>query len=681
MFKKNTLLLPVFFIIFLINSCSTNAVLTEEEINWLKDNKGLKVSTYGFYPPYQFNKENETVDGIFIDYLGLIEDKINYKFNKVSYNDWALLMKDAKNGEIDLILEIQNTEKRSAYLNFYSEIFNSEQMIVTRKENINTTSFDNLRDKIVVLPKGFAIVEALKNVYPTIDIKYETNEEECLRALNEGKYDAYIGPKPNSHFYIQNNNFDNLIIGDKTPFNYKPTIAVPKSNIMLSAIIEKAVNNISLEEREVIFNNWLLKKSWPIYYELQFWLFVLFGLGLFIAVNLYHNRRLKKAVIKKTNEIRSALEASKKSNQIKNNFIQNISHEVRTPMNGILGYSELLRKDEVSVEQQKLYANIIIDSGKNLIHIIDNILEISSLQTTQQTIHPELTDLTEVFEDLISQYRFLVEEKKIDLLFEPNIFNQKDLIIIDKIKLIKILRSIIDNAIKFTSEGFVKISYVKKEQILNITIEDTGIGMNSEETSIIFDSFSQLEKEISKKAGGLGLGLTIAKEHVSLLGGEISFTSNENEGSIFHISLPFTPTNSINEKEQKPEKKRTYQVLVAEDEEINFLLVNSLLSRFDPYKFSIIRAGNGKEAVSIFKKNKQIDLILMDIRMPIMDGYEATTIIKKIDSSIPIIAHTAYSSDVDVQNAYHAGCDSVVSKPINLEEFKQTIINYIKKIS
>ena len=679
MFK---LLTPIFLlVVFLFSSCSKKALLNDDEIQWLKDTKTLKVATYGHFPPYQYIKPDGSTEGIFIDYLKLIEEKINHKFTVVKYTKWSQVIQDAKDNKIDLILEIQKTKERSKYLNFYSELFDSQHVITTRNEDSAGVSYTNILKKTIVVPKDFAIASILKHEFPKIDLAFEEGEKNCLIALNEGKYDAYIGPDSNTTYHIQESNLKNLSIAAKTPFKYKPTLAVPKKKEMLSHIMDKAVSDISMPERDVIFSNWVQKKYFPFYYKLNFWLFLSTFIGTILLTSFYFNWLFKKKVKQKTTDLEIALVKAEKSSSIKTNFIQNISHEIRTPMNGILGYSELLKKEKVTPVEQSSYINTIIDSGKDLVHIIDNMLEISDLDTEQNIVKNELTNVDAVFENITALFKPKAAKKNIELLFK-NENKDNELVLIDKLRLTKILKNIISNGVKFTTKGFVVITYEKKNDYLEIHVTDTGSGIKKKEQATIFDGFLQLEKEIANRIGGIGLGLTVAKRNALILGGEISFISEEKKGSTFFIKLPYKkPISDTIESDNIPiipeKEKNIYQVLIAEDEELNFMLVNSILSRFEPYNFLITRAENGQEAVNIFKENEHIDLVLMDIRMPVMDGYEATGIIKKIRPEIPVIAHTAYSSDKDVQNALIAGCDTVLCKPINLKEFKETILTYI----
>jgi len=243
---------------------------------------------------------------------------------------------------------------------------------------------------------------------------------------------------------------------------------------------------------------------------------------------------------------------------------------------------------------------------------------------------------------------------------------------------ISILSNLVDNGIKFTNTGTITIFSYIVEDSLAISIKDTGIGIKPQDQELIFKSFSQSEKEISKNFGGLGLGLAIAKKNADLIGGKISFTSNENEGSAFLLKIPYTSmqTNAelaLNNDETKPEK---HVVLIAEDGEINYLFLKTVLTKMVDFEFTIYRAKNGKEAVTICEDNDKINLVLMDIKMPIMDGYDATKKIKKMHPNLPVIAQTAYSTEEDIERALAAGCDDLVAKPVDRKILRPILDKY-----
>jgi len=387
---------------------------------------------------------------------------------------------------------------------------------------------------------------------------------------------------------------------------------------------------------------------------------------------------------RKKNEIELLLAKQKaeESDLLKTEFLNNMSHEIRTPLNGILGFSKLLNTPDLQPDKTKYYTDIIENSGKQLMQIIDDILEISRLETKQVKALKNNVCLNNLLLQLFSIFDIKAKENKTPLYLKKALNDKQSTIYTDQVKLNKILSNLLENALKFTSIGYIEIGYflVKthdraslQENNIEIYIKDTGIGIDKEKQELIFDRFSQVEKEISQKVGGLGLGLSIAKENAELLGGTIRIESEKDKGTTFYVTLPYTPVfDNIDIENIKNGKT----VLIVEDEEINLLFIEELLVKSE-FEINTIHAKNGLEAVEICKKNKKINLVLMDLKMPIMNGFEATTQIKKICPNLPIIAQTAYSTKTEEDKAKQSGCDNFISKPINKDKFNEMINKYL----
>jgi CheY-like chemotaxis protein len=365
-----------------------------------------------------------------------------------------------------------------------------------------------------------------------------------------------------------------------------------------------------------------------------------------------------------------------------------MSHEIRTPMNGILGFSDFLNNSNLSEKKRKYYISIIQNSGNQLLRIIDDILEISQLGTKQVEILEKEVCINDLLLEQFSIFDIKAKENKIPLYLNNGLSDKESIILTDETKLNKILSNLLENALKFTREGSIEFGYQLKTDTepgrsveVEIYVKDTGIGIKPESQVLIFKRFSQEEKSLSRNVGGLGLGLSIAKENAELLGGKITLKSEKGRGSTFFITIPYKPVSkhivmkSLNNDTGK-EKQGSHTILIVEDEEINYLYLDAILDNLE-LSIKTVHAKNGKEAVEMCKENTKIDFVLMDLKMPIMSGFEATKIIKELRPKLPIVAQTAYSTKEEKEHAIAAGCDDFISKPISEDTFQEIINKYL----
>jgi CheY-like chemotaxis protein/anti-sigma regulatory factor (Ser/Thr protein kinase) len=303
------------------------------------------------------------------------------------------------------------------------------------------------------------------------------------------------------------------------------------------------------------------------------------------------------------------------------------------------------------------------------LRIIDDILEISNLETKQEKLSETEFSLNDLFMEIFSIFDLQAKERNIPIYLKKGLHDDQSYILTDKTKLNKVIGNLIENAIKYTNEGFIEVGYYIENGYLKIYVKDTGIGIAPENNQLIFERFSQEDKEISKKHGGLGLGLSISKENAQLLGGDITLESEKGKGATFYLTIPYKSAQNseaeLDQKSTQPLKGAGYTILVAEDEEVNYLYIEALFEDEFEGDCNLVHAKNGKEAVDICLKNKDIQVVMMDIKMPEMNGHEATKIIKEKLPDLPIIALTAYSTD------------EFVSKPNDEEKLFQLIKKYL----
>jgi len=336
-------------------------------------------------------------------------------------------------------------------------------------------------------------------------------------------------------------------------------------------------------------------------------------------------------------------------------------------MNGIMGFANLLKKPQLSGEKKDYYIELIQKSGERMLNIIANLLDIAKIESGQMEIQLEEVSVNEIMDDLFSMFE--PEAKKKDLSLTPykELSKNKDLVLTDATKLNQILSNLLNNAIKYTNKGLIKFGYTKQDKNLRFYVSDTGEGISPEMQKKIFERFRRAELEITSEYEGAGLGLSISKAYAEMLGGDMWVNSTPGEGSIFYFTIPYrrpeqddgaTDQDNQNKTEKLPEN---VTLLVAEDDKTSFILLEEMLSEKN---INCIPADNGREALDKVNNNPDIDLVLMDIKMPLMDGYQATREIKNINPKIPVIALTAFASKLDREKALNAGCDEYLAKPV-----------------
>ncbi len=371
-----------------------------------------------------------------------------------------------------------------------------------------------------------------------------------------------------------------------------------------------------------------------------------------------------------------AKEQAEESNRLKSAFLSNMSHEIRTPMNGILGFANLLQKSNITKEKQQTYIDLIIKSGNRLLNIINDIVNISKIDAAQQVVYNSPTSISELCKNIYDFFLLEANQKKINFKFVNNVSQENDLINTDNDKLFAILTNLVKNSIKFTQNGFVEFGCEIENNFVKFYVKDSGIGINKNKINHIYERFWQEHIEHSASNKGSGLGLAITKAYVELLGGKISVESELNKGTTFSFTIKFEKSK-LKEIEDLPTKeehelKTNLKIILAEDDENAQTLLQAFL--FDKCE-EIYSVNNGLEAVELCKNTPDIDFIIMDIKMPILSGYEATIKIREFNKNVIIIAQTAFALNNEKEMFIKAGFNDYITKPYS----EDAIVNLLKK--
>lgn len=381
-------------------------------------------------------------------------------------------------------------------------------------------------------------------------------------------------------------------------------------------------------------------------------------------------------------ELKAAKEKAEESDRLKSSFLANMSHEIRTPMNGILGFSTFLADPLLATDVREAYVKIINTSCEQLLHIVNDIIDISKIEAGQIDLTESMFDLNDLFSEVFLFYSPVAKEKGVELIIRPLAGRLSDnrRIISDRTKLRQILDNLLSNAVKFTHSGKIYLRCEVKEGILQFEVEDTGIGIKPELQNAVFERFWQVEKSYTKKYGGTGLGLSITRAYVERMGGTIRVKSELGKGSTFLFTIPYknslkVETEVVESQTEEHTLTKNLTILIVEDEEINWLYLNEILKS----RARTLHALNAKMAIEYIKKYPEIDLVLMDIKLPDINGLELTGTIKAINNKVKVIAQTAYALSGDREKAIDAGCSGYITKPIKRQELLNLISLYSGK--
>ncbi|RXK06802.1 hypothetical protein CRV07_05060 [Halarcobacter ebronensis] len=680
---------------------------TLEELNWLKKNREILVAGDPAWPPFSYVENGK--------YVGIVPDLIHYmsqiskvNFKTVTSNSWTQSIDLLKKGKVQVLDAVSLNKKKSEFLDITSKYILSPIVIIGNENNKSyISSIQNLPNpqkiKLGVV-ENYSIVEKIKKGNPKIEkyVQFSTTEQ-ALKSLSSHTIDYFIIDIPTFEYYSKKYNLSNLKIVGPTGYESEYGFAVAKGNKELLSILEKSLKQVPQVKRDEIYRKWIkLDYEQGIDYTLMWKIgiilfFVLFG-------TFYWNRKLKFQIIEKekmqeqledernhiealNKELIKAKNSAENIAKQKGEFLANMSHEIRTPMNSVIGFAEILDK-EIKDPVHKEYLDSIKKGGSSLLRIINDILDLSKIEAGKLEIKNESLNPTSLFLEIESIFHSKIISKNISFIVDIDKTIPK-YIIIDGVRLRQILFNLIGNAIKFTEKGFIKLKVeniykdkIKSKVDLIFSVEDSGIGVDEKNLELIFNAFEQESSTDSVKYGGTGLGLAICTKLVQMMNGKISVESQKHKGSKFTVHIYDIPVSSmVEEKSQNTLETDNIefekaQILVVDDIEENRKLVKASLKDYD---IEIITAINGQDALEKLK-NVSVQMVLMDLRMPVMDGYEAVTKIKedKKLKEIPVVALTASVMGKDLQKVSEYGFDGYLRKPVVLKDLIEELAKYLK---
>ncbi len=457
------------------------------------------------------------------------------------------------------------------------------------------------------------------------------------------------------------------------------------SNNILPQININNINNNKLLKRHEIYL--ITKERKPIIVDISFSIIKDKKCNpsgiLCFAQDITKRINYEEEIIKKNKDLEISKIKAEESNKLKSEFLANVNHEIRTPLNGIIGFSEIIKNQELSKEKITKYTKLIFNNSIALLGILNDIIDISSLESGTSNVNLSNLPLhcfIEEVEVFYKRYKSICKKDNIEIYNTSKNICRDITIYTDQDKLRKVFSNLMNNSLKFTDKGKISFGCKIKTDVIEFFVKDTGIGIPQNMHEQIFERFRQVDEGNTRKYGGTGLGLSISKSILDILGGEIWLESEPNIGTTFYFNIPnkkpvSTPYSRMLDKNKSGSKCIKHKtILIVEDQELDYYITSTSLKKLE---VNIIRCENGEEAISLIKNTDNIDLILMDINMPVLNGFFATEEIRKFNKDIPIIAQSAFVKPHEIEKCYIIGFDDYIEKPIDSDILKKLVLKYI----
>jgi len=676
--------------------------LSIEEQDWLLINNHFKLGVDPAWAPFEFFDKHGQYAGISAEYVAKLSKKMSVDLEPEKGLSWSQVIKNVQDGKLDILPGVAPSEERKKYLVFSKPYVSFPNVVVTRNNAEYAKDLDDLNGKIIAVVDGYAITELLQKNHPKLTLKTVQNISEGLSLVKDQKAFGYVDNFAVVSHYLNINKTDSLKVAIFTQYDDTLSFGVRKELKPLVSIINKALDSLSINERKEITNHWLtvqvnvgtdivtiLKWSLPT-------LVVLFTIIFFIwRSNTQLNTEIRRR-IRVEAELADARDLAEKANLLKGDFLANMSHEIRTPMNAVIGMSHLLEETNLDAKQLE-YIDTLNHSSASLLLLIDDILDISKMEAGKLELESKAFNLRETIKRIVHQVQVGMDQSSVRLVGSID----KDVpieLMGDEHRLGQILLNLAGNAAKFTKDGAIEIRVfdLSKEELtarersqdkqirLHFIVEDSGIGMSSTQIEKLFQTYSQADSSITREYGGTGLGLSICKSLCELMGGKIWVKSQLGKGSQFHFTAVFDRAISDNTKRESipifDRKNALIQlkdkrILLVDDNFVNLTIAKTMLVKSG---MQVVTAINGQESIDELQ-NGHFDAVLMDVQMPVMDGYAATKVIRQNPKyrNLVIIGLSANVMKSDTEKGRNAGMDDYLGKPISLDKILEVLATHL----